>query len=128
MAAMSAYGVSKAAILHWKEFCNGELASHGIFFGSVKPGVVDTRIQESLGNCDPSEFPAANIFKGFHDRGELLAPDTAAKFLAWLVLKADGDAFTKGDWDIYDLSHRELWASAGEIKDRELDCQYSSDE
>ena len=119
MAAMSAYGVSKAAIYHWKEFCNVELASHGVLFGSVKPGVVDTRVQESLRNYDSSAFPAANVFKGFHDRGELLAPDTVAKFLAWLVIKADDDAFTKGDWDIYDLSHRELWANPGEIKDRE---------
>jgi benzil reductase ((S)-benzoin forming) len=119
MLAMSAYGVSKAALFHWKEFCNVELKSLGILVGSAKPGIVDTRMQDHLRTCDVKDFPAAGIFKGFYERNELLSPDTVAKFLSWLVLEADGEAFTKGDWDIYDMSHREFWAMPGDIKDRE---------
>lgn len=119
MPAMSAYGVSKSALYHWKEFCNVEYKNQDVLFASAMPGIVDTTMQEYLRKCDPKDFPATGVFKGFHDRNELLSPETVAKFFTWLVLESSDEAFTKGEWDIYDLSHRKLWAAPGEIKDRE---------
>jgi len=118
MSAMSAYGVSKAALYMLKEYCNVELKDQEIVFASAMPGVVDTPIQEHLRSYDTARFPAAEVFHGFLQRGELLQPATAAKFLSWLLLEVDDEKFTKADWDIYDASHHNSWAKLGEVKHR----------
>jgi short-subunit dehydrogenase len=118
MSAMSAYGVSKSALYMLKEYCNVELKDQKIAFASAMPGVVDTPIQERLRSYDIAHFPAVGVFQGFYQRGELLQPSTAAKFLSWLLLEVDNEKFTKEDWDIYDSSHHHFWSQPGEVKQR----------
>ncbi len=119
MPAMSAYGVSKSALYMWKEYCNVELKDQGISFGSAMPGVVDTAIQQEMRSYDSLRFPAVGAFQGFHQRDELLKPETVAKFLSWLLLKVDNESFMKKDWDIYTVSHQAEWAAPGEVKSRQ---------
>ena len=116
--AMAAYGISKAALLMTKEYLNSEFGSQDIHFASAMPGVVDTPIQTYLRSCDSKRFPAVGAFHGFFQRGELLQPTTAAKFLAWLLLNVDNEQFTRGDWNIYDVSHHHYWAQPGEVIQR----------
>jgi benzil reductase ((S)-benzoin forming) len=115
MIAMAAYGVSKGALFLLKEYFNVELKEKNIAFASAMPGVVDTPIQNSLRNKDLEEFPAANIFKQFFQRNELLSPETVAKFLSWLLLNVDNEKFSTSEWDIYDSTHHNEWAKSGEI-------------
>ncbi|EKD72826.1 MAG: short-chain dehydrogenase/reductase SDR [uncultured bacterium] len=115
---MTSYGVSKASLFMWKEYCNAELNSEGIVCGSAMPGVVDTRIQEELRKYNLDVFPSANIFRGFFQRDELLPPATAAKFLTWLLFEVKNEKFMKGDWDIYDVSHHQHWVASGEVTQR----------
>ena len=121
--AMAAYGVSKAALLMSKEYFNAELNQQGIHYASAMPGVVDTPIQTHLRSCDSKQFPAVEAFLGFFQRGELLHPRTAAKFLSWLLLHVDDDQFAQGDWNIYDTGHHEYWAMPGEVKQRKKAAQ-----
>lgn len=118
MPAMSAYGTSKAALFRLKEDFNEEFKSLDIHCGSAMPGVVDTPIQTELRACTASQFPSVQTFQGFFQRGELLTPQTAAKFLSWLLLQVENEPFTRGDWDIYDTTHHPYWASPGEVVQR----------
>lgn len=114
----SAYGVSKAALYLMKEYLNAELQDLDIACGSAMPGVVDTPIQEHIRSTSITKFPAVGLFQGFKQRDELLAPATAAKFLAWLLIQSEKEQFMKGDWDIYDTSHHPHWANNSEVKIR----------
>lgn len=115
-----AYGITKAAFFNFKEYGNTEFNKYDISFGSAMPGIVDTPIQEHLRDYPADQFPAVELFRGFKQRDELLSPNTAAKFLAWLLLNTTKDQFVKGDWDIYDSSHHQFWATQGEVKDRNM--------
>lgn len=120
---MSAYGMSKAALLMMKNYFNAEFNSYNIRCGSAMPGVVDTAIQTQLRTCDSHEFPAVSTFHGFFQRDELLKPQTAAKFLSWVLLHVDDEQFTQGDWNIYDIWHHPYWAKPSEIKPRQKTAQ-----
>lgn len=106
---LSAYGITKAAIYLWKEYCNAELNKEDLHFGSAMPGIVDTAIQEKLRTQDSKKYPVAEMFRGFKERNELLKPEIVAKFLAWLLLDTPNEDFVQGDWDIYDTSHHQFW-------------------
>lgn len=110
IAGFSAYGISKAALLMMKEFFNTELKAQGILFGSAMPGVVDTPIQDKIRAMSITRFPAVGLFQGFKDKNELLAPETAAKFLAWLLLETSNEEFCKDDWRIDKGDHLKYWA------------------
>ena len=114
----SAYGVSKAALYLMKEYLNAELQDMDIACGSAMPGIVDTPIQEQIRTTSITKFPAVGLFQGFKQRDELLAPETAAKFLAWLLIQSEKEQFMKSDWDIYDTSHHPHWANNSEVKIR----------
>lgn len=78
---LSAYGVSKAALYLWKDYCNAEFKEQNIIFGSAMPGIVDTPIQANLRTFDQSKFPAVKMFKDFKENDQLLEPITVARFL-----------------------------------------------
>lgn len=123
MPAMSAYGTSKAALFRLKDYFNEEFKQLQIYCGSAMPGVVDTPIQTELRACSASQFPSVNTFNGFFQRGELLKPKTAAKFLYWLLLSVENERFTQGDWNIYDREHHTYWAESGEVIQRQKTTQ-----
>lgn len=118
LSALASYGISKAGLYMWKEFCNVELRNQGIIFGSVMPGVVDTPMQNNLRSLDSAEFPSVEMFRGFSERGELLRPVTVAKFISWLLFEVEDESFMKGDWNIYEETHHKNWADPGEVKQR----------
>jgi UDP-N-acetyl-2-amino-2-deoxyglucuronate dehydrogenase len=123
MPAMSAYGSSKAALFRLKDYFNEEFKQLDIHCGSAMPGVVDTPIQTELRACSTSQFPSVNAFHGFFQRGELLKPQTAAKFLSWLLLSVENERFTQGDWNIYDKGHQVYWAAPEEVVQRQKTSQ-----
>ena len=123
MPAMSAYGTSKAALFRLKDYFNEEFKQLHIYCGSAQPGVVDTPIQTKLRTCSTLQFPSVNTFHSFFQRGELLKPQTAAKFLSWLLLSIENERFTQGDWNIYDREHHEYWAEPGEVIQRQKTTQ-----
>jgi benzil reductase ((S)-benzoin forming) len=123
MPAMSAYGTSKAALFRLKDYFNEEFKQFGIYCGSAMPGTVDTSIQTELRATEEHVFPAVNTFHGFFRRGELLKPQTAAKFLAWLLLDVENELYTLGDWNIYDKTHHVFWSEPGEVIQRQKTTQ-----
>lgn len=108
-AALAAYTCSKAALFMLKEQWNIELGQYNILFGSVDPGIVDTDIQLTLRSQNDAVFPSLQRFKQLSEKKQLLDPATVAKFIAWLMTSVADADFIKGDWNIYDPAHQQLW-------------------
>ena len=75
----------------WKE----ELSGQGILVGSVKPGVVDTAMQEQIRNLDEERFPMLENFRSLKRNNDLLDPNTVSRFLAWLLIDANRKSFRR---------------------------------
>ncbi len=103
-AGWGAYCTSKSA-LHmiwqvWKE----ELATHSTGVGSLRPGVVDTPMQNKVRAAERTIFPRLDKFVDLKENGKLLDPKTVARFIAQVLIKTSDAVFTEKEWDI-----REDW-------------------
>lgn len=110
---MFSYGTSKAAMYHGWQYWKSEHPT--ISFGIAQPGMVDTNMQTRLRNTPPAKLPMLDFFTGTHQKQQLLPPDVSAKFLSWLLLNTQPDAFSANEWNIYDKSHWVHWASENEV-------------
>jgi NAD(P)-dependent dehydrogenase (short-subunit alcohol dehydrogenase family) len=117
----ASYCVSKAALYSLWQCMKMELGPRGIHFGSVRPGVVESRMQHTL-----RDFSGAvgSKFAELHahmeeDRpvqasappsGALDTPTNVAHFLGWLLLEVGAEEFSREEWDIRDEHHHARWA------------------
>lgn len=84
LANVSAYCAAKAALNHFTRVLAAE--EPGITAVCVRPGVVDTPMQEVLrGNMPDGQ---AAYYAGLKDRGELEPPEVPGRAIAWLALTA----------------------------------------
>ena len=81
----SAYCTSKAGLEMWTRSLADEGSSHGISAVSVAPGIVDTDMQATIRSVSVDDFPMVERFIGFHNNGDLVAPDVVAKSLYQLI-------------------------------------------
>lgn len=81
MPAMSAYCVAKAGL----EMLTRVLAAekHGERFRAItiRPGVIDTGMQEQMRSQPKDVLPGVALFEGFHKGGQLVAADTTARVI-----------------------------------------------
>ena len=103
------YCISKAALLMsyqcWKE----ELSQKSVLIGSVKPGVVDTPMQEEIRNLEENEFPMLQKFRSFKENNELLDPKLVSRFITWLLLESEPELYSSQDHDVRDETLKPLW-------------------
>ena len=106
-----AYCVSKAGLHMMYQLLSLELSSsqNNIHVGSVRPGVVDTPMQDTVRLQDPSIFPNLSKFQQLKESGSLLHPDKVATFIDWLLHHTTPQQFSKQEWDIRDTSHHSQW-------------------
>ncbi len=97
-----AYCTSKAALNMVYRVLDAELKSSGIRVGSVRPGVVDTPMQDQVRDVPESVFPDLPRFIALKEDGNLEPPSRVAPFLAWLLTATDDEEFSGGEWDIRD--------------------------
>lgn len=90
----SAYCASKAALDMWTRSMAVEGQAHGITAVAVAPGIVDTGMQQAIRDAGPVGFPAHPDFVGYHENGDLVAPDAVAERLLPVLL--DVDTFASG--------------------------------
>ena len=81
----SAYCTSKAGLEMWTRSLADEGSSHGISAVSVAPGIVDTDMQATIRSVSVDDFPMVERFIGFHNNGDLVAPDIVADSLYELI-------------------------------------------
>lgn len=108
----SAYCISKAALhMGWKSL-KLELVELGIRVGSLRPGVVDTSMQDRVRQSSIEDFPNLPRFIQLKQEGQLTPPDMAARFIDWVLFKTADDQFEAQEWDLRDESHHHCWNAA----------------
>lgn len=108
-------GAAHRPIRGWGSYCLGkastymlyrllaeELADRGIAVGSLRPGVVDTRMQAHIRSLSPAEFPDVERFRALKAEGKLVDPADVARFASRLLEGTDDAHFKAGEWDIRD--------------------------
>ena len=89
----SAYAASKAGLDHFTRSLAVELATTGVRVNSLHPGIVETAMVQTLRTATPDQLPPRRrkFFEDTTAKGEVYAPETAAKVVAWLASDAAGD-------------------------------------
>jgi NAD(P)-dependent dehydrogenase (short-subunit alcohol dehydrogenase family) len=100
----SAYCAAKAALNHFTRVLAAEEPRLTVM--SVRPGVVDTRMQETIRHEGPGVMGAeqAAYYQNLKVRGELEAPELPGRAIAWLALHGppefSGQFLDYDDWRI----------------------------
>lgn len=103
----TAYCVSKAALAMLTRCW--QLESHSIAFASVKPGIIDTEMQSIARQGRSMESSQIDFYRRLKEANRLIAPETVAEFLRWILLDVDVDRYVSREWDIYDKEHHNEW-------------------
>lgn len=98
----TSYCTSKAALFMLYQCLNLELSDAQIHVGSVRPGVVDTPMQDTVRQSDPDAFPNLPRFLDLKQSGKLATPEAVGKFLAWYLLDTPHHVFTEAERDYRD--------------------------
>lgn len=83
---VSAYCAAKAALNHFTRVLAAEEPRLTVM--AVRPGVVDSRMQETIRRDGPDVMTADQVmyYRSLKERGELEAPEVPGRALAWLAL------------------------------------------
>ncbi len=99
-AGWGAYCTSKAALHMIYQVMREELLSSAIVVGSVRPGVVDTPMQDKVRQANEAVFPNLKKFIKLKESNQLYPAGQVAAFLAHLLLKTSAEEFSEKEWDI----------------------------
>jgi NAD(P)-dependent dehydrogenase (short-subunit alcohol dehydrogenase family) len=91
MPSANAYSTSKAALDMFTLHLAAELDGTGVTANGVRPGVVDTGMQDFMRSVPRDRVGAAfhDRFHGLHQRGELLPPEAPAEFVVDMICSDD---------------------------------------
>ena len=80
------YSIAKAGIEMLTRALAAEHGAHGLVAVTLRPGIIDTPMQQSLRTQSAERLPQVTMFRDFHASGRLVPPDeVAAKVVARLV-------------------------------------------
>ena len=103
------YCTSKAALFMLGQLLKDELAQRKIWFGSVRPGIVDTPMQAEIRALEPEDFPMVEQFRQYKATGALVTSELVAQYLEWLLLEVSGPQLGEREWDIRDAEWQSAW-------------------
>ena len=81
MAAMSGYCVAKAGLEMLTRVLAVEKRGERFRAVTVRPGIIDTGMQEEMRSQPAAVLPGVALFVGFHKGGQLVPPDTTARMI-----------------------------------------------
>ena len=99
------YCTSKAAIHHAVKCLNLEYPNTK--FANLRPGMVDTPLQDRWRNVDESVFPNGNFYAKTKEDKKLISVDTVADYTFW-VMNQSLEIFAK-DWNIATEEDQKYW-------------------
>jgi benzil reductase ((S)-benzoin forming) len=108
LAGLSTYCVTKGAFEHMISCMNEELNPANIFCGNVRPGMVDTPLQKRWRE-EKKPFPNQMFYINAYKEDKLIQPEVAAKFISWVLLETDNEAFKNTEWNIYEELYQMHW-------------------
>ncbi len=94
-----AYCTSKAALYMIYQVLKEELNEHNIRIGSVRPGVVDTPMQDEARSAEASYFPSLQRFIDLKKNNELIKAEDAADFIFHFITQTDDEKFSAEETD-----------------------------
>ncbi|WP_026623457.1 SDR family oxidoreductase [Ectothiorhodospira haloalkaliphila] len=109
------YCASKAALYMLYQCLREELGSRSIHVGSVRPGVVDTPMQQQIRETDEQRFPGVERFRRLKTEGQLQPPERVADFMSWILLETGDKQFSLEEWDIDNESQTRLWKDTRQV-------------
>src|SRR5206468_11332144 len=81
------YCAAKAGLEMLTRALAAEQGAKGVRVITLRPGILDTDMQAFMRSQTEDVLPTAGLFKGFHERRQLVAPDVAAtKIVEKIVL------------------------------------------
>ena len=91
--AMAPYSVAKAAVEHLTRLIAAEAGPSGVVAVALRPGIVDTRMQEEMRTRPPDAIPPElrAVFAAYKQRGRLVPPERPAQIIAYLCSDRSGD-------------------------------------
>lgn len=100
-------------------YCSSKAAMHhaircllleypNIQFANLRPGMVDTPLQERWRNMNSNEFPNNNFYIAAKQNNKLISIKKVSDFVYW-VINLPTDDFIKSDWNINDNTHHQYW-------------------
>jgi short-subunit dehydrogenase len=105
------YCTSKAAIHHAMKCLNLEYPNTK--FANLRPGMVDTPLQDRWRNVDDSVFPNGNFYAKTKEDKKLISVDTVADYTFW-VINQSPDVFAQ-DWNIAKEDDQKYWLNRTSI-------------
>ena len=87
------YSVAKAAVEHLTHLIAAECASSGVVAVALRPGLLDTRMQEEVRTRPTEQIPPGlrAIYAAYKQKGMLMAPERAASIIAYLCTNRAGE-------------------------------------
>ena len=82
------YSAAKAGLEMLTTGIAAEQGPRGIVAISLRPGIIATDMQVAARSHSEATFPSVQVFRDFHDKGLLVAPDVAAERIATYVIEA----------------------------------------
>jgi benzil reductase ((S)-benzoin forming) len=73
------YSIGKAGLEMLTRAVATEQAGDGIVAITIRPGVIDTPMQRFARSQSRDRLPSVDMFRGFHESGQLVPPDVTAK-------------------------------------------------
>ncbi len=105
------YCTTKSALEFVTRCLNVEMNARGIYCASLRPGMIDTRMQSNLRNSDENARPNGEFYINAKNENTLIKPAVVAEFIAWVLMKTSDSAFSETVWNIYDSAHHDAWLS-----------------
>lgn len=103
---LTGYCTSKAAIHHAIKCLNLEYPHTA--FANLRPGLVDTPLQERWRNVIKDTFQGENPYITFKKDNKLLPIELVAKFIFWVFTRPRRE-FVNQTWNIQDQDHHKHW-------------------
>jgi benzil reductase ((S)-benzoin forming) len=95
-----AYCTSKSALHMIYQVLRDELKDKGILVGSIRPGIVDTPMQDNVRQVPEENFPMRSKFIGFKENNQLSDPAIVGQQLAKFLCDTTDAVFSEKELDL----------------------------
>ena len=94
------YCMTKSSLIMMSRCMQNDLKEFEILVASMKPGVVDTRMQEYIRSQSENDMPNVQTFRDLKDNNKLKSPELVAEYIQYLLEQTSNDQYNHPEHDI----------------------------